>query len=110
MIDAYLIKDVRTFLRARIIGLAARARRLARIDYDSVGIRPQDLRYAPSPAHFLAANARLAAIDREIARRLETVQRERLNAGLQRVLIDIALVEREVDRARRTFGLFFEVF
>ncbi len=28
----------------------------------------------------------------------------------QRVLIDIALVEREVDRARRAFGMFFEVF
>jgi hypothetical protein len=31
-------------------------------------------------------------------------------APLQRVLIDIALVEREIDRARRSFGLFFEIF
>jgi hypothetical protein len=98
------------FLRARIIGLAARARRLRWIDYDSVGIRPQDLVYAPSPAHFQAANARLASIDKAIARRLETVKREAPRASLQRVLIDIALVEREVDRARRAFGLFFEVF
>jgi hypothetical protein len=29
---------------------------------------------------------------------------------LNRVLIDIALVEREIDRARRAFGLFFEIF
>ena len=62
--------EARAFLRARIVGLAARARRLARIDYDSVGIRPQDLPYAPSPEHFKAANERLAAIDTDIARRL----------------------------------------
>jgi hypothetical protein len=104
------VTEARTFLRARIIGLAARARRLARIDYASVGIRPQDLPYAPSPAHFQAANDRLASIDREIARRLETVEREWTHAGFQRVLTGIALVEREVDRARRAFGMFFEVF
>ncbi|HTZ68285.1 MAG TPA: hypothetical protein VMB83_12645, partial [Roseiarcus sp.] len=68
--------EARTFLRARIIGLAARARRLARINYDSVGIRPQDLPYAPSPAHFQAANDRLAAIDKQAAKRLVTVERE----------------------------------
>ena len=104
------VSEARTFLRARIIGLAARARRLARIDYNSVGIRPQDLPYAPSPAHFQAANDRLASIDKEVARRLEPVEREWTHAGLQRVLIDIALVEREVDRARRAFGMLFEVF
>jgi hypothetical protein len=101
---------LRHFLRARIIGLAARARRLARIDYASVGIRPQDLPYVPSPAHFKAANDRLAAIDREIVARLSTVQRDWLRTGPQRALVDIALVEREVDRARRAFGMFFEVF
>ena len=68
--------EARLFLQARISGLAARARRLARIDYDSVGIRPRDLPYAPSPAHFKAANARLASIDRQVARRLATVERE----------------------------------
>ena len=101
---------IRPFLRSRILGLAARARRLARIDYDSVGIRPQDLPYVPSPAHFTAANARLAAIDHQIARRLRIVRREWQESPPQRVLIDIALVEREVDRARRAFGLFFEIF
>ena len=102
--------QVRAFLRTRVISLAARSRRLARIDYASTGIRPQDLPYAPSPAHFHAANSRLAAIDRQIARRLETVEREWTHTPPQRVLIDIALVEREIDRARRAFGMFFEVF
>ena len=102
--------EARTFLRARIIGLAARARRLARIDYNSVGIRPQDLPYAPSPAHFKAANDRLASIDKDVAQRLKSVEKDWTHVGLQRVLIDIALVEREVDRARRAFGMFFEVF
>jgi hypothetical protein len=100
----------RDFLRARVLGLAARARRLARIDYDSAGIRPQDLPYVPSPKHFKAANDRLAAIDREIARRLAIVLRESARSTPQRLLIDIALVEREVDRARRAFGMFFEIF
>jgi hypothetical protein len=102
--------DTRLFLHSKILGLAARVRRLARIDYASVGIRPQDLPYAPSPEHFRAANQRLAKIDQETQRRLEHV-RERWNtATLNQVLIDIALVERELDRARRAFGLFFEVF
>jgi hypothetical protein len=100
----------RLFLRTKIRALMARARRLARIDGEGVGIRPQDRPYAPSPAHFLAANERLAMIDRQIASRLD-----RLGAGWQhqpkqRVLVDIALVEREIDRARRAFGLFFEIF
>src|SRR5580698_5777594 len=95
--------EARTFLRARIIGLTARARRLSRIDYDSVGIRPQDLPFAPSPDHFKAANDRLASIDQEIARRVQTVQREWTDSRPQRVLIDIALAEREIDRARRAF-------
>jgi len=92
-----------------MVALAARARRLAAIDFASVGIRPQDLPYAPSPAHFQAANARLASIDRQIARRLAIVERTWTHAPLRRVLIDIALVEREVDRARRAFGMFYEV-
>src|ERR1700722_11803761 len=67
--------EARAFLRTRVITLAARARRLSRIDYATTGIRPQDLPYAPSPEHFQAANARLASIDRQIAGRLEIVQR-----------------------------------
>lgn len=102
--------EARLFLHTKILALAARARRLARVDYASVGIRPQDLPYAPSPAHFRAANQRLTQIDREIRRRLEQVEQTWQTASLERVLRDIALVERESDRARRAFGLFFEVF
>jgi len=51
----------RAFLQTKIVALTARARRLTRMDYDSVGIRPQDMPFAPSPAHFQAANQRLAA-------------------------------------------------
>lgn len=100
----------RTFLRTKILALAARARRLARIDHGSVGIRPQDVPYAPSPAHFAAANERLGVIDRQIERPLRKLQQSWKQSPLNRVLVDIALVEREIDRARRAFGLFFEMF
>jgi hypothetical protein len=98
------------FLHTKILALAARTRRLARVDYASVGIRPQDLPYAPSPDHFRAANQRLAGIDREIQHRLDRVVATWQTVPLNQVLHDIALVERELDRARRAFGLFFEVF
>ncbi len=102
--------ETRAFLKTKILALKARARRLARIDYASVGIRPQDLPYAPSPKHFRVANQRLRKIDREIQRRLADLQDSWTSSPINRVLLDIALVEREVDRARRAFGLFFEVF
>ena len=100
----------RLFLRTKILALAARARRLARIDTDGVGIRRQDRPYAPSAAHFRAANQRLAMIDQQIARRLGDLQQIWQTGSKQRILQDIALVEREIDRARRAFGLFFELF
>ena len=102
--------EARLFLHTKILALAARARRLARVDYASVGIRPQDLPHAPSPEHFRAANRRLAKIDRQVQRRLEQVKQIWNTAPLEQVLRDIALVERESDRSRRAFGLFFEVF
>ena len=102
--------EARTFLRTKIIALAARARRLGKIDYASVGIRTQDMPYAPSKKHFSTANQRLQKIDRQIQKRLQQLQNTWISSPLNRVLIDIALVEREVDRARRAFGLFFEVF
>ena len=102
--------EARAFLHVKILSLAARARRLSRIDYASTGIRPQDLPYAPSPAHFRAANARLDVIDRQIALRLKRLNQNWAQRPYDRVLVDIALVERELDRARRAFGLFFEVF
>lgn len=102
--------DVRRFLQAKINGLTARLSRLARIDNAFVGLRPQDMPYAPSEAHFRAANARLAAVEKRIRERFEQLQSERRNSSPQRVLIDVAMVERELDRARRLFGMFYEVF
>jgi hypothetical protein len=102
--------SARGFLRAKLIDLAARTGRLARMNYASVGIRPQDVPYAPSVAHFQAANQRLAAIQQQVRRRFQQLERIWARAPVDRVLIDMALVERELDRARRAFGLFFEVF
>lgn len=102
--------EVRLFLWSKILALSARARRLGRIDFASVGIRPQDKPYAPSRTHFQAANQRLQQIDQQIQQRLEHLQGTWQESPLREVLGDIALVEREIDRARRTFGLFFEVF
>ena len=100
----------RAFLRAKVLGLGARLRRLARIDNAFVGLRPQDMPYAPSKAHFAAANGRLAAIEGLIERRYRDLQASWPSAPYERVLVDAALVERELDRARRAFGMFFEVF
>ena len=104
--------DLYAFLDTKIRSLAARARRLARLDRRSVGIRPQDVPYAPSPAHFAAANARLAEIDRHVRAQLDTLTGELLRPGVgyDELLRKAALVEREVDRARRAYGLFFDVF
>jgi hypothetical protein len=103
---------VSAFLDSKVRNLAARARRLARLDHQSVGIRPQDVPYTPSDAHFAAANTRLAEIDRGVRRHLGKLHDEvrAPDARSEAVLDHIAMVEREVDRARRAFGLFFEVF
>ncbi|UJP06071.1 MAG: hypothetical protein LZF61_03600 [Nitrosomonas sp.] len=100
----------RQFLQSKIAGLKARLSRLSRIDNAFVGLRPQDMRYAPSREHFSVSNARLAKTEREIRRRFEHLETTAMSAPLQRVLVDIALVERELDRARRLFGMFYEVF
>ncbi|OJA89916.1 hypothetical protein [Burkholderia ubonensis] len=101
--------NLHRFLQAKISGLSARLSRLARIDNAFVGLRPQDMRYAPSSRHFEAANARLARVERRIRARFAGL-RDWDRRAPQRVLIDIALVERELDRARRLFGMFYEVF
>ncbi|XXF77670.1 hypothetical protein P2318_32150 [Myxococcaceae bacterium GXIMD 01537] len=100
------------FLRAKIQNIVFRAGRLSSLTPGDVGIRPQDVRYAPSTAHFRAANARLREIDRSVQRALALVARESNQPRLrpQRVLRSTALLEREIDRARRAFGLFFDVF
>jgi hypothetical protein len=102
--------DVRAFLRAKLLSLEGRGSQLAKIDHQSVGIRPQDLPYTPSPRHFAAVNERLAAIDDRIASRLAGLHQRVKGLSANRVLTEIAMVEREIDRARRTWGLFFEVF
>ncbi|MGQ0501752.1 MAG: hypothetical protein ACT4P0_03940 [Panacagrimonas sp.] len=102
--------SARAFLRTKMLGLSARLRRLSRVEHGFVGLRPQDLRFAPSRAHFDAANARLAGIEQQALARFARLERSWQRAPLPQVLIDIAYVERELDRARRAFGMFFEVF
>jgi hypothetical protein len=101
--------SVRRFLRAKIQGLSARLTRLARIDNAFVGLRPQDMPYAPSARHFEAANARLARVEQRIRARFAQLRPGWEDRPVQRVLSDVALVERELDRARRLFGMFYEV-
>ncbi len=103
-------RNAREFLRVKVRGLAARLHRLGRIDNAFVGLRPQDMTHAPSRAHFDAANQRLAKVEAQIHSRFDHVRASVEDAPIQRVLVDIALVERELDRARRLFGMFFEVF
>lgn len=101
----------RGFLQTKARALAARARRLAQLTPRDVGIRPQDAPYAPSAEHFAAANRRLAEIDRGVTQRLTELNRRMARGTTPNlVLVYMALVEREIDRARRAFGLFFEVF
>lgn len=102
--------DAKRFLQAKISGLSARLSRLARIDNAFVGLRPQDQPYAPSLQHFEVANARLAEAERRICGRFARLREQVERRPAQRVLVDIALVERELDRARRLFGMFYEVF
>ena len=102
--------DLRRFLRAKLTGLSARLSRLSRIDNAFVGLRPQDMPYAPSSRHFEVANERLAKVERTIRRRFDELRIGWTERAPQRVLVDMALVERELDRARRLFGMFYEVF
>ncbi len=55
--------DTRRFLETKARTLAARARRLSSLTPESVGIRPQDRPYAPSPAHYETANRRLPRLN-----------------------------------------------
>ena len=69
--------DVRRFLQAKITGLSARLSRLARVDNAFVGLRPQDMPYAPSGEHFRAANARLARVEQRIRTRFAQLEKDR---------------------------------
>ncbi|MBC9177055.1 hypothetical protein [Pseudoroseomonas ludipueritiae] len=101
---------IERFFDAKRRGLASRARRLVGLTRQSVGLRQEDLPFAPSQAHFAAANQRLWAIDRAVRMRLTALARLPRGASLEDRLLAMAMVEREVDRSRRAFGLFFEVF
>jgi hypothetical protein len=101
---------VREFIATKVKALSARARRLTELNPNTVGIRPQDQPYAPSASHFAAANRRLQEIDKAIKKRLRFLHSHWRSARPQVALIYLALVEREVDRARRAFGMFFEIF
>jgi len=104
-------EEVRRFLAVKARGVKSRAHRLASLTPRDVGYRPKDLPYAPSAGHFRAANERLARIDRAVRERLAEFERVMAEStDPQDGLNALAMVEREVDRARRTFGLFFEVF
>ncbi len=102
--------DVRAFLLTKARGLSGRTTALRRLTPGSVGLRREDLRYAPGAEHFRAANRRLAAIDRQVRARLRQLRASTDAACCDAYLDGMAMVERELDRARRAFGLFFEVF
>jgi hypothetical protein len=101
---------LRRFFETKVRALEARARSLVHLRPETVGLRPQDASFAPSPAHFEAARSRLAEIDRAIRRRLGILRQRLGDVSPAEALVLMALVEREVDRARRAFGMFFEIF
>src|SRR4051812_11553725 len=94
------------FLNVKARSLASRARQLASLTPDEVGLRPEDMPYAPGPAHFAAANKRLQAIARAVRIRLQELDKAS-GASPDDQLMCMAMVEREIDRARRAFGMFF---
>jgi hypothetical protein len=104
------MSSVERFLRTKLRALKSRSRRLIALTPETVGLRTADLPYAPSAAHFAAANRRLAALGRGIDERLKQCAGVHAGATHDHRIVAMAMVEREVDRARRAFGLFFEVF
>jgi hypothetical protein len=98
------------FLEAKRIAVSARAQRLSRLTPRRVGLRPQDMPFAPSEEHFRVANERLASISGRIGGRIKYLNRLWSTPGTEPKLIATAMVEREIDRARRSFGMFFELF
>lgn len=98
------------FVDTKLIALQARAGRLTVLTPRRVGLRPQDMPYAPSPAHFGAANRRLATIARSIRRRSGALERVWRDKTPNQKLTAMALLDRDVYRTRRTFGMLFEIF
>ena len=100
---------LKNFLRLKSASLRARARQIIRLTPETVGLRPRDLPYAPSAAHFRAAQYQLASIERTIEKRLAVAARQHAQTYEDR-LLSMAMIERDIDRARRAFGMFFELF
>jgi hypothetical protein len=98
------------FMEAKRIAVTARAQRLSWLTPRRVGLRPQDVPFAPSPEHFHAANRRLSEISARIGRRLKHLNRIWATPPVEPKLIATAMLEQEIDRARRSFGMFFEIF
>lgn len=98
------------FLDAKFRALEARAGRLLVLTPRRVGLRTQDLPFAPSALHFATANRRLARTGARIGQRIEAARATAPGQSPGRRLTAMALIEREVDHARRLFGLFFEIF
>jgi hypothetical protein len=103
-------EEVSRFLAAKARALADRARQLVSLTPQEVGLRPIDDPYAPRPEHFAAANRRLQAIDRDVKTRLVELAKCRPSSSNEDWLLSMEMVERELDRLRRAFGMFFEVF
>lgn len=101
--------STRRFLDVKLLALRARSVRLSRLTPRRVGLRPQDLPYAPSSSHFQAASRRLAKISTRIRRKLGAIQRAWPPARTEAALTQMAMLDRQIDRLRRTFGMFFEV-
>jgi hypothetical protein len=102
---------VHRFIVNKARSLVSRAQRLAKLTPHNVGYRAADLHYVPSTDHFRAANRRLGGIQRTVMQRLTELQHVLATPGdPQNALLALAMVEREIDRARRTFGMLFEIF
>jgi hypothetical protein len=98
------------FLAIKSRSLADRSHQLQQLTPHEVGLRANDMPYAPLPEHFAAANRRLQAIDRDVKLRMKELTKLDASASTDDWLLTMAMVERELDRARRAFGMFFEVF
>lgn len=98
------------FIDAKVRATVARSRRLTSLTLKRIGTPHALVPYAASPAHLKAANRRLRAIDRRIEQRVAFMARHAQQAHPRSILVSIALAEREIDRARRTFGMLFEIF
>jgi hypothetical protein len=101
--------STRRFLDTKLTALKARARRLNRLTPRRIGLRAEDLPYAPPRSHFHAANARLTRITRSIERHILEIERGWPPANANAALTQMAMLDRRVDRLRRTFGMFFEM-